>query len=534
MQANGMRVALGLLAFVCSLGCRGSENGKNDTRAARSSAAAASANSTALPSANPTANSRPAAYSKGRWRVLPFDELDRVVVWVSHILIQHSELTPGDTVFGAMDISNGPPASTRPRGAALAQARLIADQARRDPAAFEQLARQHSEDRVTRDAGGSLGGVKATQLPDSFLDALATLKPGEVSNVVESEYGYHVLKRRRLPAAEQVAGSRIVIAYDNRLRLPGQEPVRRSRTEALERARTAAAAARTGKRSFEAVVAEYSDGLDARQQGDFGVWSVHDPQFMGREIELLSALKVDEISEPMDSRFGFQVFKRTLVTERKPYAMTAVRLQFDSTASSPDAPSRKKIAKLAQYLIKKLRKDPSSFAALQKEHCCRDQVDQWTLGRGPIGVTDVLEKLDFGQIADAAVVDDVFLVIPKRLDPATVRPKPSPLHDFPTPDGPDFEKIIRHSNGEAVAAYVRSLRSEATAALDLKEPEKSAFSLLLERLATGLASNYEPDARVQIARLTGQELQVLLGPEKFAAYQRFLNEWGTAQVMKTR
>jgi hypothetical protein len=521
-----MRAALGVLALGCALGCRDAQHGKNATPT--SSGAAASASSTGLSASN-TANPQPAAYPRGRWRVLPSDELDRVVVWVSHILIQHSESTPGDTVIGALQISTGPPAAKRSRSDALAQARKIADQARREPAAFEQLARKHSEDRATRDAGGSLGGVKATQVPDAFLDALTTMKPGEVSKVIESEFGYHVLKRRPVPALEQVVGSRIVIAYEASLRMPGQQPVKRSRAEALERARTAAAAARAGKQSFEALVAQYSDAVDVPQRGDFGVWSTHDPGSAGREIELLGALKVGEVSEPIDSRFGFEVFVRTPVAERKSYAMTAIKLPFDPT----DVPSRNKMEKLARVLIKKVHKDPSSFATTQKEHCCAGEIQQWTAGRGPIGVSDVLEKLAFGQVAKETVADEGFIVIAKRLDPASVRPLPSPLHDFPTTNAPDFEKIIRHSSGEAVAAYVRVMRSEAATALGLKEPEKSAFDALLERLAAGLIAN-DAETRVQLARLTGDELRVLLGPDKFGAYQRFLNEWGTAQLMKAR
>ncbi len=524
MRASGWRVAPCVLAFSWALGC-------NNSAPAGNGAPSASA---ATPSSSAQSTDAPASYPKGRWRILTYDELGRVVVWVSHILIRHEQSEPAENLFGALVLSNGPAPSTRSRNAALAQAQLIAERAQGDPAEFEQLARQYSEDRVTRDAGGSLGGVKATQLPESFVDALSTMKPGEVSKVVESEYGYHVLKRRPVPAPQQVAGSHIVIAYDTRLRRPGQKPVQRSRQQALERARAVVAEARASKRPFESLATEYSDARDARQRGDFGVWSVRDPENVGRELELLGSLKVGEISEPMDSRWGFEVFERTALDERKSYAMTAIRLEYERDATSPNAPTKAKIEKLARQLVKKLKKDPASFSALQKAHCCVDRTDRFTAGRGPLGMSEVLDGLDFGQIAQEAVDDELFLVIPKRLDPKLVPAPPGPLYEFPTREGPDFERIIRINSGASVANYVRSLRSEAAAALGLTEPQKSAFDAVLERLAAGLAANDDADSRVQIARLTGQELRTLLGTEGFSAFQRFLNEWGTNRVMETR
>ncbi len=63
-------------------------------------------------------------------------------------------------------------------------------------ASFDALARQYSEDRRSASKGGDLGTVTSRQsLPPSFRKAVATLDSvGAVSPVVESQYGYHLIK----------------------------------------------------------------------------------------------------------------------------------------------------------------------------------------------------------------------------------------------------------------------------------------------------------------------------------------------------
>ena len=62
-------------------------------------------------------------------------------------------------------------------------------------ASFEQIARQHSDDRRSAQKGGDLGFVQPNQrLPDAFLGAIDTLEVGETSNVLETRFGYHVLR----------------------------------------------------------------------------------------------------------------------------------------------------------------------------------------------------------------------------------------------------------------------------------------------------------------------------------------------------
>jgi peptidyl-prolyl cis-trans isomerase C len=69
---------------------------------------------------------------------------------------------------------------------------------------FAALARQHSEDPGTRARGGDLGSFTRDSHPRAFDDAAFALKPGAVSAVVQTDFGFHVIKvAAREPARAQ-------------------------------------------------------------------------------------------------------------------------------------------------------------------------------------------------------------------------------------------------------------------------------------------------------------------------------------------
>ena len=58
---------------------------------------------------------------------------------------------------------------------------------------FESLARTYSED-PSSSKGGDLGYIRTNQVLKPFEDALFSLKPGEVSDVVVTNVGFHIIK----------------------------------------------------------------------------------------------------------------------------------------------------------------------------------------------------------------------------------------------------------------------------------------------------------------------------------------------------
>lgn len=83
--------------------------------------------------------------------------------------------------------------STRTREEALALVQRLATEA--SPQTFAELARKHSDDTVTAGAGGDLGPIPRGQMMPAFEDAAFALKPGAMSKVVETPYGFHLIFR---------------------------------------------------------------------------------------------------------------------------------------------------------------------------------------------------------------------------------------------------------------------------------------------------------------------------------------------------
>jgi NIMA-interacting peptidyl-prolyl cis-trans isomerase 1 len=62
-------------------------------------------------------------------------------------------------------------------------------------AAFEDVVKQYSDDAGSVDRMGSVGKFHRDDMDPAFSTAAFALKPGEVSDVVETPFGFHVIKR---------------------------------------------------------------------------------------------------------------------------------------------------------------------------------------------------------------------------------------------------------------------------------------------------------------------------------------------------
>lgn len=60
---------------------------------------------------------------------------------------------------------------------------------------FAQLAKQYSNDPGSASRGGDLGYIKHGELVPEFENAAFGLKKGEISGIVKTEFGYHLIKR---------------------------------------------------------------------------------------------------------------------------------------------------------------------------------------------------------------------------------------------------------------------------------------------------------------------------------------------------
>ena len=70
---------------------------------------------------------------------------------------------------------------------------------------FARLAREYSDDPGTRDRGGELGWVGKGELVPEFESALFAMNVGDVSDIVETPFGFHIIQLERIRGDERLA-----------------------------------------------------------------------------------------------------------------------------------------------------------------------------------------------------------------------------------------------------------------------------------------------------------------------------------------
>jgi parvulin-like peptidyl-prolyl isomerase len=112
-----------------------------------------------------------------------------------------ASLTEGEKVRAAHILVRVPPGTVGPAKDAL-RAKAEALRARlRKGEDFATLARTASEDADSAARGGDLGELRKGQVAEPFEQAAFTLSPGKVSGLVETAYGFHIIKvLERIPS----------------------------------------------------------------------------------------------------------------------------------------------------------------------------------------------------------------------------------------------------------------------------------------------------------------------------------------------
>jgi hypothetical protein len=166
---------------------------------------------------------------------------------------------------------------------------------------FAEIAKAYSDD-PTGPRGGDLGGFDQGTMVKPFEDALRTLAPGQMSGIVETPFGFHLILREPLT---EVHCAHLMVTWKGADKAPPE--VTRSKEEARARAEEARTQALAGK-DWATLVRTYSDTPMREDGGDLGWFG---PRQLAPQLDKVAFdLDIGAVSPLVESPRGWHVLKR--------------------------------------------------------------------------------------------------------------------------------------------------------------------------------------------------------------------------------
>ncbi len=137
---------------------------------------------------------------KGKLRPIPPSDAEMREFWEANRAQQPKR--PAAISFRQIVIVPKPDSASSARALQLAESLLVA---LRQGASFPDVAKKYSADSASREQGGELGWFRRGVMVKEFEDVAFRLRPGTISDVVRTEFGFHIIQVERSQPAEILA-----------------------------------------------------------------------------------------------------------------------------------------------------------------------------------------------------------------------------------------------------------------------------------------------------------------------------------------
>ncbi|MFC1603071.1 peptidylprolyl isomerase [Pseudomonadota bacterium] len=223
---------------------------------------------------------------------------------------------------------------------AKAKAEQLLVRVRHGETTFKEAAVAESDGRQALE-GGELGWRNAAQLPSMFIEALAGMERGDVSDPIRNSSGFHLVMLQDYKGGER----KIVTQTHARHILIRTNEIT---SDADARNRLAQLKQRIeGGDNFAALARSHSDDKgSAIKGGDLGWTSPGD--FVPKFEEMLTTLEINQVSEPFQSQFGWHIVQ--LLEQREHDNTEEVQ-----RALARDAIRERKAAEEGELYLRRLR-----------------------------------------------------------------------------------------------------------------------------------------------------------------------------------
>jgi len=207
---------------------------------------------------------------------------------------------------------------------------------------FAQLAATYSDGQDALD-GGKLGWRKAGQVPTLFAESVADMQKGDVSNVIRSSSGFHIIKLLDVRSTEQH-----VVTQTNARHILIRTDELISDADANNRLILLTNRLKGGDEFADLARGHSNDTVSAADGGSLGWVSPGDlvPEFESA----MNALAPGEISAPFKTQFGHHIVQ---VLERREHDST----EDVKRAKAREAIRRRKMEEAHQNWLREMRDD---------------------------------------------------------------------------------------------------------------------------------------------------------------------------------
>ena len=173
---------------------------------------------------------------------------------------------------------------------------------------FATLARQYSEDPSARQNGGNLGYFSALQMVHQFEDAAFTTPVGEISDVLRTQFGYHILKvHDRRASRGKVFAAHLMVRASEGMPAEDLEAAKQKIDEIYGKLIEGA--------DWKSMVEEFSDDLRSNiNEGKLPAFGAGQMP-AAFEAAAFAMEEPGELSEPVQTPYGWHIIK---LIEKRP------------------------------------------------------------------------------------------------------------------------------------------------------------------------------------------------------------------------
>jgi peptidyl-prolyl cis-trans isomerase SurA len=278
---------------------------------------------------------------------------------VAHILVKLPESpTVADTTIAYQKMEN-------------IRKRLLAGEV------FEDLAKKYSEDELPAIKGGNLGYLTSLQTQYAFENAVFSLEKGQVSGVIRTTTGYHLVKVLDVrPNQGKIRLAHILVS------VPVDAPANQQ-VDAKNRIDQVQKYLEKGEDSFDLICKNYSeDPYSKGRGGELRRWYYTSDLSEELQNKLFSIQRLGDYTEPIRTNLGWQIFK---LLDKKPL------LSYDE---------------MAEYLRQKVVSDPERSSIIRASFMQRVKTEN------KVVIPAAAEKIAIERFAQDRVGDEYYLKMP--------------------------------------------------------------------------------------------------------------------------